>query len=635
MRGRIGRALPAALVLAAVFALAIGDGGRHVTTMVFAQSAVLAVLAIAVAWGAAREVRPGAALAIMIGVVALTAVRSVSPDSSVRELMLWVTYAAIAMLTATGLKDSREWFVDGIVLTAGWLCLVALFWFWGSGDIAARWSSTFYWPNPFAAFLLLVVPLELVRALRAPSRRHAVTHGAATTLLAVALVFTYSRAAWAAGLLALVATAIVLRPARWRTPLLRAGVIALAVLLCIWLLGRAADSGTTNAVASRAATLADAHDASVHGHFLFWIAALEIFHDHPIVGTGPNTFGAIYASYQRELNYYARDAHSLYLQTASDMGIVGLSALIVLLVWAGRAWLRMLRRARDDGEYTLVAGVGLGLLAFLIHNAVDMDWSFPANPVTAFALAGVLGRVGIDQQRSDTTQPVGPRQRVVTVTVLLVVLVAVLCWGLGNREFQRGQQFLKARDWDAAAAAYSSAERWSPLDGHYLIAEGIARVRMTPPDRARAAVAMRRAIALEPMNPPHRLALARVLATAPEAGPNELAEAERLLRRALELDPLNRPQLYQALIAVYGRWGRQAAAESLYVATVDRYLGPARGPGVLPLPPDVVELLAEAADFKARAGDGAAARHVIERTVLADPRAASNPRMRALADSLR
>src|SRR5262249_38971324 len=141
--GRIGRALPAVIVLAAVFALAAGDGGRHATTMVFAQSVVLAVLAIAVAFGAASDVRPVAPLAIMIGVVALTAVRSVSPDSSVRELVLWVTYAAMAMLAATGLKGSREWFLDGIVLTAGWLCLVALFWFWGSGDIAARWSSTF------------------------------------------------------------------------------------------------------------------------------------------------------------------------------------------------------------------------------------------------------------------------------------------------------------------------------------------------------------------------------------------------------------------------------------------------------------------------------------------------------------
>ena len=225
--------------------------------------------------------------------------------------------------------------------------------------------------------------------------------------------------------------------------------------------------------------------------------------------------------------------------------------------------------------------------------------------------------------------------RSATVAVLLAAMVAALCWGMGNRSFKRGQAYAHVGDWEAAANAYSSAARWNPLNSGYLVAEGDACVRMLTPDRTRARAAMRRAIELDPMNPPHRLALARLIERTPGAGPDAFAEAERLLRRALVLDPLNRPELYQTLIEVYGRWGRRAEVESLYVATVDRYLGPARGPGVLPLPQDVVELLAEAADFDARAGDGAAARRVIERTLHADPSAASTPRFRALEDSLR
>src|SRR4029077_2950907 len=128
-------------------------------------------------------------------------------------------------------------------------------------------------------------------------------------------------------------------------------------------------------------------------------------------------------------------------------------------------------------------------------------------------------------------------------------------WGQGDRSFQRGQAYANLGSWQEAADAFSSAERSDPLNARYLVAEGDARVRTSPPDRARAVAAMRRAIQLDPMNAPHRLALARVIATTPGAGPGEFAESERLLRRALELDPLNRPQLYQALIGVYGRWG--------------------------------------------------------------------------------
>src|SRR5262249_39948379 len=152
--------------------------------------------------------------------------------------------------------------------------------------------------------------------------------------------------------------------------------------------------------------------------------------------------------------------------------------LIGLLVWAARAWLRMLRRVRDDAEYTVVAAVGLGLIAFLIHNAVDMDWSFPANPATAFALAGVLGRIGLDPRGTGRGPTVSARQRALMVAALLAALIAALRGGFGDRDFQRGREFAAGREWDAAAASFSSAARWCPLDGYYLVAEGYARARM-------------------------------------------------------------------------------------------------------------------------------------------------------------
>ena len=450
---------------------------------------------------------------------------------------MWVTYTAIAMAAAAGLRDSREWFLDGVVFTAGALCLVALYWFWGSGDITARWSSTFYWPNPFAAFLLLVVPMALVRALRAPTARLALSHrgrdGAVRGRAGVHVLAVAPGRGPARGHRDRDRAA----PARWRPALLRAGVIAVAVVACVWMLGRAARSGTTGAVAARAASLSDAGDASAHGHYLILERrAPRSSATIPIVGTGPNTFGAIYASYQREVNYYARDAHSLYLQTASDMGIVGLFALTLLLVWAGRAWWRMLRRARDDAG--VHAGRGRRPWAVRVpgpqrgrHGLVLSRQS-----ITAFALAGVLARVAVDQQQSDSPplEPPathrhgrraagGPGRR------------AVL--GTGTGRFLRGQSYANVGDFSAAAAAFSSAERWDPLDGALPDRRGKrARAHVTARPRAPVA-AMRRAIQLDPMNAPHRLSLARVIATAPRGRVrNEFAEAERLLRRALELD---------------------------------------------------------------------------------------------------
>lgn len=607
---RLWRWFLAAAALAVVFLLATADGGRNVDSLILAQSTVFLTLAVAIAAGTTRGVPLSASIPMMIGAVAVTAITSVRPEASVHELLLWGMYAGIGTLAAAGLRDSCEWFVDGLVLTAGCLCLIALFWFWGSGDLAARWCSTFYWPNPFAAFLLLVLPLSLVRAVRAPNARSALAHGAAAVLFGVALAFTYSRGAWLAGGMVLLAAVAVLRPRRWRTAVFRSALIVLAVAGAVGLLGRAARSGAPSAVASRAASLADPEDASVHGRRLFWRGALEIFADHPVLGTGPGTFGAAYSAYQREAGAYARDPHNLYLQAAAEMGVVGLAALLTLLVSMGLVWRRLLRRARDEEEYSLVAGIGLGLLAFLLHNAVDMDWSFPAIPAMAFAFAGVLTRIGMAQRPEETPARAGIWLRSGVVVLLLAALVAVQCMGQANRSFRQGQTFADAGSWDDAAAACARAHRWSPLQARYLSAEAQARVRMVPQQRVRAEAALREAMRLDPMNSLHLLHLADLLAPAPGAGPIAFREPVALLRRALVLDPFNRPRLYRSLAGLQLRLGRPADAKSVYDAAVGRYLGYAQGGGAAPLSPETLDLLAEVAEFRLSTGDTTGAERV-------------------------
>src|SRR3989449_11363352 len=113
--------------------------------------------------------------------------------------------------------------------------------------------------------------------------------------------------------------------------------------------------------------------------------------DHPVVGTGRGTFGAMHPAYQRDVRYYARDAHSLYVQAASEEGGVGLAALAVMLSTLVAAWVSALRAWRKTDAYPLVVGIGLGLAAFFVHSGLDMDWMFPANPAMAMLMAGGLG----------------------------------------------------------------------------------------------------------------------------------------------------------------------------------------------------------------------------------------------------
>jgi len=114
----------------------------------------------------------------------------------------------------------------------------------------------------------------------------------------------------------------------------------------------------------------------------FWRVALDEFRDHPLAGTGSRGWDVAYLEHGRS-DETPRRSHSLELDTAAELGLVGLAllALAFIPLFAG-----LLRRARED---LLAAGL-LGAAAyFAVHSAGDWIWTFPAVGVVFFLLAGI------------------------------------------------------------------------------------------------------------------------------------------------------------------------------------------------------------------------------------------------------
>jgi len=248
-----------------------------------------------------------------------------------------------------------------------------------TGAVEYRVASFFPHPNQLAGFVVLFVPLAvgLYRVFESRLAR------AACILLALAAVpaaiFTYSRGV----LVALVALVVVLARSRRAWPLIAGAAVVVVLLAPAAWHDRVADAGSLDR--PEIATRLD-----------FWDAAVSMFQANPLLGVGLNNFDVAYVSLERTGRTFLpgtglaapETAHNLYLNTLAEQGLVGIAALLLLVLAAGRLALAL--RRSDDPR---VRGFGLGLLgagvALLVSNLFDVTFVDPKTSILAWTILGV------------------------------------------------------------------------------------------------------------------------------------------------------------------------------------------------------------------------------------------------------
>jgi hypothetical protein len=124
--------------------------------------------------------------------------------------------------------------------------------------------------------------------------------------------------------------------------------------------------------------------SSNQGRIELWTVAINEFDVHPLDGTGADTFEIRWYKNRPDTNVVI-NAHSLYIETLSDLGVVGL-AMVALFVLGILLGLAPLGRGRDRALYAALFGAGLG---WALHAGVDWDWQMPAISLWLFALGGL------------------------------------------------------------------------------------------------------------------------------------------------------------------------------------------------------------------------------------------------------
>ncbi|TCK20882.1 O-antigen ligase family protein [Pseudonocardia endophytica] len=169
----------------------------------------------------------------------------------------------------------------------------------------------------------------------------------------------------------------------------RGGFIALGVAL-VWLALRRAIPGRVLAAAGAAVVVAavvvvalfptlvgtalnqkdQVAGSNVDDRALRWEVAATMIPEHPLLGVGPGGFRSNYlgVSHNAELAEQTPVAHNMYVETAAELGLVGLAgfaATIGVGLWASE---RAVRAAGDGPERLLPLGVQGSLIAICVAS---------------------------------------------------------------------------------------------------------------------------------------------------------------------------------------------------------------------------------------------------------------------------
>jgi hypothetical protein len=511
-------AIPAAGAFALVAALGFDEGGYAPTAWGWSSVVVFAVLAVLIARGVGRP-RP-AALALVAALAALAAWTAASILWSsnvsasildVQRTVLYVGAASLFVLARPGPALPAGFLGAVVLLAASGLVSV---------EAGERLAEPIGYANGMAILAVIGLLLAVGLAARASRTSAAGLAAAAGPMLAATLYFTFGRGAWlalAAGLVAavavgpgrlqLAATALVLaspaalavvaadrlgpsasftgllvllsalsalvlfcqrvsarvyRPSPQLRSAFAAALVALPVLIAaigLVKLGgpagaydsfKAAPTPTHGDPSGRVFSLSGSNRAD------YWAVAWESYEDHPAVGAGAGTYARTWLR-ERPVPQPVVDAHSLYLETLSELGPLGL-ALMLLALAAPFA-------ARPT-HWTPLALAPYA--AFLAHAAQDWDWELPAVTVAALACGAAL----VAGQTSARLP------RLAAVLPAALCLLAAVAFR-GTHAVEKSVAASDGLEWDEARDAAQRAatlQPWSPqpwrLLGEIELAEG-------------------------------------------------------------------------------------------------------------------------------------------------------------------
>jgi hypothetical protein len=265
---------------------------------------------------------------------------------------------------------------------------------------------------------------------------------------------------------------------------------------------------------------------SGNSRYQFWEAAVEQNQTRPLTGRGPGTF-EFWTNRSKETTGFVRDAHSLYLETLGELGVVGL---VLLLVFLGTVLIGGgIQTVRAGSERKPEMAAALAACAtFVVIAAVDWTWELAVVPIAFLLLASVLVTA-----RDHLTEAPSGANWTLRVPVAFVSLVAIGLISIplvSSSLLEKSEEATRDGDLSAALEFAREAEAVEPSAASPRLQQALVlEVAGEVPAALRAA---REATDREPTNWRTWLVRFRL-----EAANGETNRALRSFQRARDLNP--------------------------------------------------------------------------------------------------
>ncbi len=478
-----------------------------------------------------------------------------------------------------------------------------------------RATSLFFWPNPFATYLLAALPFSLDLAIRHSEDRPSVWVYV-SLLLGTAFFVTYSRAAW---LIALVLVGLLWWRSEQRK---RAAVILAGVAVASVTLGLAATSARTyleKPVVAVASRLSDsAQSQSVADRIDFWREGTAMFAERPVLGWGVGTYKEVHPGFQRSAVTATNNPHSLPVQILVELGAVGFVAFLVMVAASiGYFW-----KEHTLKRSPVIWASRIALIVVALHSFVDLATNYPTLIIIFLVLAALA--VPIPKEHGEFRLK---DRRAMTGFGLAALVMLFATWFTYQLYLSRVDQayidVVAPYDMQEAGERYEALLQTAVVPPDTLSQAALFWVDMydaeetpLPKYAERAARLATEATRRESRDARHWYALGNASERL-----GKTSEALAAYRKAVELDPFNNPQYqisYAQLLAQEGF--TQEALEVLGVITQEYSDEVIANRSFVSIADRVAIALTLQAQLQLESGDQAAAAQSLARARLLSPK---------------